>query len=63
MAYQVIGMEPTGWCWSCGRACALGRLYCNEGCKRRHERELAVMERRGIRRGKREGYGATGSTH
>ena len=55
-------MELTGFCWACGRACP-GRLFCNETCKRRNDREAAANEKRVVRKGKREGYGIGGSTH
>ena len=54
-------MEPSGWCWACGRVCA--GLFCDAKCQRRYERALAVIEKRIVRRGRRNGYGAAGSTH
>ena len=56
-------MTPTGFCWACGRACAAAVLFCGDKCQRRHDRERAAEERRQVRKGKRQGYGAAGSTH
>ena len=60
--------EPTGFCHSCGRVCrgvfcANSRTGADDTCRRRWEREQAVQANRAIRRGKRAGYGISGSTH
>jgi len=53
--------DPTGWCAACGRVCP--GVFCKPKCRLAWEITQRVEERRVIRKGKREGYGASGSTH
>lgn len=55
----MFGLEPTGYCWKCGKPCEEGALFCNKKHAQQHERNLD----RQIKRGKKQGYGAAGSTH
>ena len=50
-------IEKTGYCWSCGLLCK--DLFCNEKCERKYNRDHPDK----TMKGKRAGYGATGSTH
>lgn len=56
-----MSLEPTGYCWKCGRPVGEGLLFhskpkkCEELWKRDQDRQ--------IRRGKKENYGLAGSTH
>jgi hypothetical protein len=56
-------MNPysTGFCWKCGRVIALGLLFC-PGPKKCEEQYKRAQEA-GIKKGRRAGYGAAGSTH
>lgn len=61
-------LEPTGWCWECGRALDVGfgtlqALFCRPACQRKYDREQEVQRQRIERKGKRAGYGPAGSTH
>ena len=61
-------MEKTGFCWKCGRPIKEpifiemgfdGYLFC---CKK-HQQQYYRDQDRQIKKGKRAGYGITGSTH
>ena len=60
-AQDTITPEPTGWCWGCGRRCV--GSFCKPTCQRAYARSQQLQTDRSIKRGKRSGYGATGSTH
>jgi hypothetical protein len=53
-------MEETGFCWGCGRVISSG-LFClkPKKCEEKWRRE----QERGIKKGKRAGYGLAGSMH
>ena len=51
-------LEHTGFCWRCGWQCE-DKLFCNVKCQNQYERE----QDRHILKGKRAGYGVTGSTY
>lgn len=54
-------MEETGFCWKCGRQIKQGLLFClpPKKCKEQYERKQEDV----IIKGKRAGYGISGSTH
>jgi hypothetical protein len=63
-------MEQTGFCWGCGRPCE--GLFCRDvrgktvyasKCQRTYENVVQREQERGIKRGKRAGYGVAGSTY
>jgi hypothetical protein len=58
-----MSIEPTGFCWNCGRM-LLNRtdLFCPKW-ERKCEASYQKEQNRQIKKGKRAGYGATGSTH
>jgi hypothetical protein len=51
-------MEKTGFCWKCGLPCG-DKLFCNK----KHQDQYERSQDRQIIKGKKAGYGATGSTH
>jgi hypothetical protein len=56
-----MSLEPTGFCWKCGRQISEGLLFCPKPnkCEEQYKRQ----QTKGIRIGKRAGYGAAGSMH
>lgn len=56
-------MNPyeTGFCWECGAVISPGLLFCPapKKCEEKYKRKLT----RGVKTGKRAGYGVAGSTH
>lgn len=61
--------EPTECCDGCGRALQVTnpddlfrRIFCDMKCRQSWERDQRRLKRQVVRRGKREGYGAAGST-
>ena len=55
---SVQGLNATGYCWKCGRAVKEGELFCTK----KHEEQYERAQARGIKIGKRAGYGLAGST-
>jgi len=53
-----MNLEETGFCWKCGRVIKKG-LFCSDKHKQQYERG----QTQGIKKGKRAGYGITGSMH
>ena len=53
-----LGIEPTGYCWKCGHPCGEGKLFCSEKHEQQHNRHAD----RQIKKSKKDGYGAAGST-
>lgn len=56
-----MSLEPTGFCWKCGRQISEGLLFCPKPYK--CEEQYKRQQTKGIRTGKRAGYGAAGSMH
>jgi predicted nucleic acid-binding Zn ribbon protein len=56
-----MSLEPTGYCWGCGRTIDPGLLFCPKPrkCKEQYEKR----QNAGVMKSKRDGYGAAGSTH
>ena len=48
-------LEETGYCWKCGRPCK--GLFCDK----KHEEQYNQAQERGIKKGRRAGYGLSGS--
>lgn len=60
---SVMEIKPTGFCHACGREIPLLRVFCNDTCARRYDREQWAQENRGIKRGRGRGYGLSGITN
>lgn len=58
-------MEATGYCWRCGKVIEgfIENLSKDLFCCKKHEEQYKRMQERGIRKGKKAGYGIAGSTH
>lgn len=56
-----MALEPTGFCWNCGRQISEGLLFCP--APKKCENQYKKKQTAGIRQGKRAGYGAAGSMH
>ncbi len=54
-------LYPTSFCWNCGRPIAEGLLFCP--APKKCERQYEMKQERGIKKGKRAGYGLSGSCH
>lgn len=51
-------MEETGFCWNCGKVIKNGE-FCSIKCAEKYRQK----QERGVKKGKRAGYGLAGSTH
>jgi len=52
-----MNIYKTGFCWKCGKLCV--DLFCNK----KHEDQFKRDLERHVIKGKRAGYGVSGSTH
>lgn len=55
-------MWPNGTCWKCGRQVTAGLLFCLKE-KRKCGEQFKRGQDRQVRKSKKAGYGAAGSTH
>ena len=39
-----LKLEPTGYCWQCGKLCAKPKLFCRDVCERKYKREHRYKE-------------------
>jgi len=51
-------LTPTGFCWKCGLPVKGDELFCDKKHREQYER----AQGRGVKSGKRAGYGVAGST-
>ena len=56
---EYLGINPTGFCWKCGRQIKEGELFCNQKHREQFLRQRKAQEHTG----KKDNYGLAGSTH
>ena len=56
-------LGPTGFCYNCGRLIAKGLFCVDANNKPKCEIRYKMKQERLIKRGKKAGYGLSGSTH
>ena len=58
-----MSLEPTGFCWDCGRPITKGLFCIEKNGKAKCEHHYKWKQERQIKKGKRASYGVAGSMH